>query len=111
MGVDGQSVCKMHLCFVIRISYEDPKTTVGLKWMALFIVILFTIALFIHAQQVESTARLDFLWKLQVREIKVHPYYMHLRRRLRHLFFYKFLACSHRRMTRKKKWKVYENTT
>ncbi|NXU56332.1 ADCY6 cyclase, partial [Turnix velox] len=31
------------------------------------ILALFALALYLHAQQVESTARLDFLWKLQVK--------------------------------------------
>ncbi len=31
------------------------------------ILTIFVLALYLHAQQVESTARLDFLWKLQVR--------------------------------------------
>lgn len=30
------------------------------------IISVFVLALYLHAQQVESTARLDFLWKLQV---------------------------------------------
>lgn len=30
------------------------------------ILTVFVLALYLHAQQVESTARLDFLWKLQV---------------------------------------------
>lgn len=30
------------------------------------ILLLFALALYLHAQQVESTARLDFLWKKQV---------------------------------------------
>lgn len=30
------------------------------------ILLVFALALYLHAQQVESTARLDFLWKLQV---------------------------------------------
>lgn len=31
------------------------------------VITVFVLALYLHAQQVESTARLDFLWKLQVR--------------------------------------------
>lgn len=30
------------------------------------VISVFVLALYLHAQQVESTARLDFLWKLQV---------------------------------------------
>lgn len=33
------------------------------------ILTVFVLALYLHAQQVESTARLDFLWKLQVRVV------------------------------------------
>lgn len=33
------------------------------------ILTVFVLALYLHAQQVESTARLDFLWKLQVRSV------------------------------------------
>lgn len=32
------------------------------------ILTVFVLALYLHGQQVESTARLDFLWKLQVQE-------------------------------------------
>ncbi|XP_048450670.1 adenylate cyclase type 6-like [Rhincodon typus] len=34
------------------------------------ILMVFVLALYLHAQQVESTARLDFLWKLQATEEK-----------------------------------------
>jgi hypothetical protein len=34
--------------------------------MTPIIISVFVLALYLHAQQVESTARLDFLWKLQV---------------------------------------------
>lgn len=39
---------------------------VALKYMTPVILLVFALALYLHAQQVESTARLDFLWKLQV---------------------------------------------
>ncbi|CAF88246.1 unnamed protein product, partial [Tetraodon nigroviridis] len=42
----------------------DPK--VPLKIMTPVVITVFVLALYLHAQQVESTARLDFLWKLQV---------------------------------------------
>lgn len=42
-------------------------TKVSLKVMTPVILTVFVLALYLHAQQVESTARLDFLWKLQVR--------------------------------------------
>nr|XP_033794758.1 adenylate cyclase type 6 isoform X2 [Geotrypetes seraphini] len=38
---------------------------VALKYMTPVILMVFVLALYLHAQQVESTARLDFLWKLQ----------------------------------------------
>lgn len=41
-------------------------TKVSLKVMTPVILTVFVLALYLHAQQVESTARLDFLWKLQV---------------------------------------------
>lgn len=41
---------------------------VALKYMTPVILLVFALALYLHAQQVESTARLDFLWKLQVTE-------------------------------------------
>ncbi|KTF77979.1 hypothetical protein cypCar_00042452, partial [Cyprinus carpio] len=41
-------------------------TKVSLKVMTPVILTVFVLALYLHAQQVESTARLDFLWKLQI---------------------------------------------
>ncbi|XP_069790876.1 adenylate cyclase type 5 isoform X2 [Narcine bancroftii] len=43
---------------------------VSLKIMTPVIITVFVLALYLHAQQVESTARLDFLWKLQATEEK-----------------------------------------
>nr|XP_020479634.1 adenylate cyclase type 5 isoform X2 [Monopterus albus] len=43
---------------------------VPLKIMTPVIITVFVLALYLHAQQVESTARLDFLWKLQATEEK-----------------------------------------
>ncbi|CAN9516150.1 unnamed protein product [Ophioblennius macclurei] len=45
-----------------------PK--VDLKVMTPIILTVFVLALYLHGQQVESTARLDFLWKLQATEEK-----------------------------------------
>ena len=42
------------------------ETKVSLRVMTPVILTVFVLALYLHAQQVESTARLDFLWKLQV---------------------------------------------
>lgn len=44
----------------------DDVTKVSLKVMTPIILTVFVLALYLHGQQVESTARLDFLWKLQV---------------------------------------------
>lgn len=44
----------------------ESLTKVPLKVMTPVILTVFVLALYLHGQQVESTARLDFLWKLQV---------------------------------------------
>ncbi|CAG5122835.1 unnamed protein product, partial [Candidula unifasciata] len=52
---------------------SDPSSSapwIPLKWEAIFIIAVTTIILFLHAQQVESTARLDFIWKIQAQEEK-----------------------------------------
>uniref|UniRef100_A0A3Q2TVM4 Adenylate cyclase type 6 n=1 Tax=Fundulus heteroclitus TaxID=8078 RepID=A0A3Q2TVM4_FUNHE len=43
---------------------------VPLKVMIPIILMVFVLALYLHGQQVESTARLDFLWKLQATDEK-----------------------------------------
>ncbi|XP_061923376.1 adenylate cyclase type 5 isoform X2 [Entelurus aequoreus] len=43
---------------------------VPLKVMTPVVITVFVLALYLHGQQVESTARLDFLWKLQATEEK-----------------------------------------
>ncbi|KAG9340281.1 hypothetical protein JZ751_021728, partial [Albula glossodonta] len=43
---------------------QESVTKVSLKVMTPVILTVFVLALYLHAQQVESTARLDFLWKL-----------------------------------------------
>uniref|UniRef100_A0A4W5R5G5 Adenylate cyclase type 6 n=1 Tax=Hucho hucho TaxID=62062 RepID=A0A4W5R5G5_9TELE len=48
----------------------ETVTKVSLKVMTPVILTVFILALYLHAQQVESTARLDFLWKLQATEEK-----------------------------------------
>uniref|UniRef100_A0AAX7W027 Adenylate cyclase type 6 n=1 Tax=Astatotilapia calliptera TaxID=8154 RepID=A0AAX7W027_ASTCA len=48
----------------------DDVTKVSLKVMTPIILTVFVLALYLHGQQVESTARLDFLWKLQATEEK-----------------------------------------
>lgn len=48
------------------IIFSPAVGRVALKYMTPVILLVFALALYLHAQQVESTARLDFLWKLQV---------------------------------------------
>uniref|UniRef100_A0A3Q3WUY0 adenylate cyclase n=1 Tax=Mola mola TaxID=94237 RepID=A0A3Q3WUY0_MOLML len=57
---------------LIRPSLCSPfvVTKVSLRVMTPVILTVFVLALYLHAQQVESTARLDFLWKLQATEEK-----------------------------------------
>uniref|UniRef100_A0A8C4I9B2 Adenylate cyclase type 6 n=1 Tax=Dicentrarchus labrax TaxID=13489 RepID=A0A8C4I9B2_DICLA len=50
--------------------YDKSVTKVSLKVMTPVILTVFVLALYLHGQQVESTARLDFLWKLQATEEK-----------------------------------------
>ncbi|MEQ2180823.1 Adenylate cyclase type 5, partial [Goodea atripinnis] len=45
-------------------------TKVSLRVMIPIVLMVFVLALYLHGQQVESTARLDFLWKLQATEEK-----------------------------------------
>ncbi|XP_035265353.1 adenylate cyclase type 5 [Anguilla anguilla] len=49
-------------------SVENSR--VPLKIVTPVVLTVFVLALYLHAQQVESTARLDFLWKLQATEEK-----------------------------------------
>ena len=44
----------------------EVSTHVALRVESVVVVVLFLLVLFVHSQQVESTARLDFLWKVQV---------------------------------------------
>uniref|UniRef100_A0A452S6Z6 Adenylate cyclase type 5 n=1 Tax=Ursus americanus TaxID=9643 RepID=A0A452S6Z6_URSAM len=53
-----------------RAEYPEHATKVALKVMTPIVISVFVLALYLHAQQVESTARLDFLWKLQATEEK-----------------------------------------
>uniref|UniRef100_A0A8K9Y0D6 Adenylate cyclase type 6 n=1 Tax=Oncorhynchus mykiss TaxID=8022 RepID=A0A8K9Y0D6_ONCMY len=50
--------------------YPFSVTKVSLRVMTPVILTVFVLALYLHAQQVESTSRLDFLWKLQATEEK-----------------------------------------
>uniref|UniRef100_A0A8C1JB74 adenylate cyclase n=1 Tax=Cyprinus carpio TaxID=7962 RepID=A0A8C1JB74_CYPCA len=49
---------------------QEMVTKVSLRVSIPVILTVFVLALYLHAQQVESTARLDFLWKLQATEEK-----------------------------------------
>ncbi|XP_031421655.1 adenylate cyclase type 6 isoform X2 [Clupea harengus] len=51
-------------------SCDKTVTKVSLRVITPVILTVFVLALYLHAQQVESTARLDFLWKLQATEEK-----------------------------------------
>ncbi|KAA8590823.1 hypothetical protein FQN60_001766 [Etheostoma spectabile] len=69
------SIGKLALMLLIQLTFlllVDPfvVTKVSLRVMTPVILTVFVLALYLHAQQVESTARLDFLWKLQATEEK-----------------------------------------
>ncbi|XP_034552492.1 adenylate cyclase type 6-like [Notolabrus celidotus] len=49
---------------------QEAVTKLPLKVLTPIILTVFVLALYLHGQQVESTARLDFLWKLQATEEK-----------------------------------------
>ncbi|KAL2104285.1 hypothetical protein ACEWY4_001153 [Coilia grayii] len=51
-------------------SCDKTVTKVSLRVITPVILTVFVLALYLHGQQVESTARLDFLWKLQATEEK-----------------------------------------
>lgn len=50
----------------VRAARSPAEGKVALRYVTPVILAIFALALYLHAQQVESTARLDFLWKLQV---------------------------------------------
>ena len=52
--------------YFFRVNTWDPLTVIPLKWEIILYLFFFMILLFVHSQQVEATARLDFLWKIQV---------------------------------------------
>uniref|UniRef100_A0A8C6YFY5 adenylate cyclase n=1 Tax=Naja naja TaxID=35670 RepID=A0A8C6YFY5_NAJNA len=54
-------------CFLYSPSHVSR---VALKIVTPVVITVFVLAVYLHAQQVESTARLDFLWKLQATEEK-----------------------------------------
>uniref|UniRef100_A0AAY4B142 adenylate cyclase n=1 Tax=Denticeps clupeoides TaxID=299321 RepID=A0AAY4B142_9TELE len=64
-------IVSTHLSFFSHSLFSPYNVTkVSLKVMTPVILTVFVLALYLHAQQVESTARLDFLWKLQATEEK-----------------------------------------
>ncbi len=48
-------------CYDVRIGSEIPSAAFGVIHLVMFMV-----AILIHGRQVEWTARLDFLWQVQV---------------------------------------------
>ncbi|PVD30969.1 hypothetical protein C0Q70_10245 [Pomacea canaliculata] len=48
--------------------FGEVRSGVTLWLETVVVLVLYTFVLFVHAQQVESTARLDFLWKVQATE-------------------------------------------
>uniref|UniRef100_A0A671MUL9 adenylate cyclase n=1 Tax=Sinocyclocheilus anshuiensis TaxID=1608454 RepID=A0A671MUL9_9TELE len=58
------------LLFIQVLLFSETVTKVSLRVSIPVILTVFVLALYLHAQQVESTARLDFLWKLQATEEK-----------------------------------------
>uniref|UniRef100_A0A4W5RAU9 adenylate cyclase n=1 Tax=Hucho hucho TaxID=62062 RepID=A0A4W5RAU9_9TELE len=62
--------CQFQITETLHCLYQETVTKVSLKVMTPVILTVFILALYLHAQQVESTARLDFLWKLQATEEK-----------------------------------------
>uniref|UniRef100_A0A7N6AEM1 adenylate cyclase n=1 Tax=Anabas testudineus TaxID=64144 RepID=A0A7N6AEM1_ANATE len=75
-GIFIHSLCvvlyenKCYLTVSISLCSPFVVTKVSLRVMTPVILTVFVLALYLHAQQVESTARLDFLWKLQATEEK-----------------------------------------
>lgn len=69
LGKCGQwSLWVVMRIFYIHIRIEPTASSywIPLKWEAIVIIVMVTLILFLHGQQVESTARLDFIWKIQV---------------------------------------------
>uniref|UniRef100_A0A8C3RBQ6 adenylate cyclase n=1 Tax=Cyanoderma ruficeps TaxID=181631 RepID=A0A8C3RBQ6_9PASS len=70
-GVNLFDNADLLVTFCSFLGCSPPVTTrVALKIVTPVIITVFVLALYLHAQQVESTARLDFLWKLQATEEK-----------------------------------------
>jgi len=81
-------------CRTVETSSDD--TNVPLKWRCVSAVLLVTLALYIHIQQLEVTARLDFIWKSQViPALRSSPIPRHTFQSLRTVFtrYYLFILC------------------
>lgn len=65
-GLRGPGACHEVPGLLPPACSPEHATKVALKVVTPIIISVFVLALYLHAQQVESTARLDFLWKLQV---------------------------------------------
>lgn len=66
-AVKGRAArCLLQTLSMLLLTFSPAAGRVALKYMTPVILLVFALALYLHAQQVESTARLDFLWKLQV---------------------------------------------
>lgn len=77
MGALGQRRMRLVEIFFrhqacLLIIFSPAVGRVALKYMTPVILLVFALALYLHAQQVESTARLDFLWKLQVTQMDLY---------------------------------------
>uniref|UniRef100_A0A667H2D6 adenylate cyclase n=1 Tax=Lynx canadensis TaxID=61383 RepID=A0A667H2D6_LYNCA len=59
------ATCLLQTLSLTLLTLSPAAGRVALKYMTPVILLVFALALYLHAQQVESTARLDFLWKLQ----------------------------------------------
>lgn len=65
-GISGWAGWSLSLPQGSRGSCSPAEGKVALRYVTPVVLAVFALALYLHAQQVESTARLDFLWKLQV---------------------------------------------
>ena len=63
----GAELCPHPQHSAVGLGSRSPvEGKVALRYVTPVVLGVFALALYLHAQQVESTARLDFLWKLQV---------------------------------------------
>ena len=60
------SILNRRMLNFVPFNFRLQQVQLTLKWVSVTTVLLFACALFMQAQQVESTARLDFIWKQQV---------------------------------------------